>query len=58
MESCWNEDIGWEIFEDRRFIVRLSLLYKMQHGLVDVDSFFYYNKETVEHEVVEDSSRS
>ena len=44
--------------EDRRSIARLSLLYKMQHGLVGVDTSFYYNKETVEHEVVDDSSRS
>ena len=30
------KDIGWESLQDRRCIARL--LYKMQHGLVDVDS--------------------
>ena len=34
-------DIGWECLQDRRSIARLSLLYKMQHGLVDVDTTSY-----------------
>ena len=35
------KDIGWESLEDRRSIARLSLLYKMHHGLVDVDTSSY-----------------
>ena len=35
------KDICWESLEDRRSISRLSLLYKMQHGLVDVDTSSY-----------------
>ena len=35
------EDLGWESLQDRRYIARLSLLYKMQHGLVDVDTSSY-----------------
>ena len=31
-------DIGWECLQDRRSMARLSLLYKMQHGLADVDT--------------------
>ena len=34
-------DIGWESLQDCRSIARLSLLYKMQHGLVDVDTSSY-----------------
>ena len=34
-------DIGWELIQDRRSIARLRLLYKMQHGLVDVDTTSY-----------------
>ena len=34
-------DIGWECLQDRCSIARLSLLYKMQHGLVDVDTSSY-----------------
>ena len=33
--------IGWDSLQDRRYIAWLSLLYKMQHGLVDVDSTRY-----------------
>ena len=35
------KDIGWKSLQDRCYIARLSLLYKMQHGLVDVDSTLY-----------------
>ena len=35
------KDIGWESLEDRCSIARLSLLYKMHHGLVDVDTSSY-----------------
>ena len=35
------KDIGWECLQDRRSIARLSLLYKMQHGLEDVDTSSY-----------------
>ena len=35
------KDIVLESLEDRRSIARLSLLYKMQHGLVDVDTTSY-----------------
>ena len=34
-------DIGWESLQDRRSIARLSLIYKMHHGLVDVDTSSY-----------------
>ena len=34
-------DIGWESLQDRCSIARLSLLYKMHHGLVDVDTSSY-----------------
>ena len=32
------EDIGWESLQDRRYTASLSLLNKIQHGLVDVES--------------------
>ena len=35
------EDIGWESLQDRRYTARLSLLYKIQHGLVDIESSQY-----------------
>ena len=35
------EDIGWENLQDRRYTARLSLLYKIQHGLVDIKSSQY-----------------
>ena len=35
------KDIVWESLQDRRYIARLSLLYKMQHALVDVDTSSY-----------------
>ena len=35
------KDIGWESLQDQQYIARLSLLYKMQHGLVDVDTSSY-----------------
>ena len=31
------KDIGWESLQDRRYTARLSLLYKIQHGLVDIE---------------------
>ena len=34
-------DIGWESLQDRCSIARMSLLYKMHHGLVDVDTSSY-----------------
>ena len=34
-------DIGWESLQDRHSIAKLSLLYKMHHGLVDVDTSSY-----------------
>ena len=39
--SAMVEDIGWESLQDRRYTARVSLLYKIQHGLVDVESFRY-----------------
>ena len=35
------KDIGWENLQDPRYIAKLSLLYKMQHGLVDVYTSSY-----------------
>ena len=39
--TAMAKDIVLESLEDRRSIARLSLLYKMQHGLVDVDTSSY-----------------
>ena len=33
--------ISWESLQDRRSIARLSLLFKIHHGLVDVDTSSY-----------------
>ena len=53
------KDIGWKSLQDRRYIARLSLLYKMQHGLVDVDTSSYptYNNGTAAQGAAGDSSR-
>ena len=36
------EDIGWESLKDRRYTARLSLLHKIQHGLVDIEGYCYF----------------
>ena len=33
--------LGWESLEDRRYVARHSLLYKLQNGLVDIDAATY-----------------
>ena len=35
------EGIGWKSIQDRRYFAKLSLLYKIQHGLVDIESSCY-----------------
>ena len=32
------QDLGWPLLESRRVMTRLVMLYKITHGLVDVDS--------------------
>ena len=39
--SAMVEDIGWESLQERRYTARVSLLYKIQHGLVDIESSRY-----------------
>ena len=39
--SAMVEDIGWESLQDRRYYARVSLLYRIQHGLVDIESSRY-----------------
>ena len=39
--SAMLEDIGWESLQERRYTARVSLLYKIQHGLVDIESSRY-----------------
>ena len=39
--SAMVEDIGWESLQVRRYTARVSLLYKIQHGLVDIESSRY-----------------
>ena len=50
-------ELGWENLEERCYITRLSLLYKIHHGLVDIRKPIL-SQETAEQEAVEDSSRS
>ena len=53
------EGIGWEsLQQDRRYTAQLSLLYRIQHGLVDIDSSCYFTQwQQLEQEAREDSPR-
>ena len=33
-----NKDLGWDTLEMRRRQFRLTLMYKLTHGLIDIDS--------------------
>ena len=37
-------ELGWQTLEQRRSFFRLTLLYKMSHGLLDIDVDFYLNR--------------
>ena len=39
-------DLGWSSLETRRTIARLSLLYKICHGIVDIDQSSYLHPHT------------
>ena len=51
-------NIGWESLQERLYIARMSLQYKIHMHLWTLTSPTYYNKGTVGQEAAEDSSRT